>query len=419
MVYLVLLVFVVGYILIAFEHLIKVNKAAIAVLTGITCWVLYVLIVPNEFIIKTNLQEKLGDISGILFFLLGAMTIVELIDLHNGFDIVVQLIKAKSKIALLWIITLITFFLSPLLDNLTTTIVVVSILLKLLPENEDRLYFAGMIVIAANAGGAWSPIGDVTTTMLWIGGQLTVGPMILKLFLPSIISILIPLIIISLKIKNEPLSIKGIQNDIRSNETEKKIIFFSGISLLLIIPVIKALTHLPPFMCMLFSLGIFWIISELLHRKKATEIKTHLSVANAMQRIDMPSIIFFLGILLAVAALEEAGFLHKLASHALGLGMGHNSIAISMGFLSAIIDNVPLVAAAKGMFPLDHFATDHNFWTMLAFTSGTGGSMLIIGSAAGVVAMGMEKISFFWYLKNISWLAMIGFISGSLLLIIF
>lgn len=415
----ILIVFVVGYILIAFEHSIKINKAPTAVLTGIICWIFLSFIVPNENVLHNSALEKLGEISGILFFLLGAMTIVELIDLHNGFDIIVHIIKANNKIMLLVIISLITFFLSPLLDNLTTTIVMVSILHKLLPKNEDRFYFASVIVIAANAGGAWSPIGDVTTSMLWIGGQLTVNAMILKLFLPSFIALLIPLLIVCYKIKNEPLSLITAKSFISNEETEKKIIFFSGIFLLLFVPIMKAITHLPPFMCMLMSLGIFWIISEILHKDKASEIKTYLSVSIALRRIDTPSIIFFLGILFAVSALEEAGFLHQFASYLTGWEMGHNSIAISLGFLSAIIDNVPLVAGAMGMFPLSHFQTNHEFWSMIAFTCGTGGSMLIIGSAAGVVAMGMEKITFGWFLRKVSWIALLGFICGIIVFLLF
>jgi Na+/H+ antiporter NhaD/arsenite permease-like protein len=410
----ILIVFVAGYILIAFEHSIKINKAPIAVLTGIICWVFLSFIFPNKTDLHNSVLEKLGEISGILFFLLGAMTIVELIDLHNGFDIIVRLIKAQNKIILLVIISLITFFLSPLLDNLTTTIVMISILHKLLPKNEDRLYFASIIIIAANAGGAWSPIGDVTTSMLWIGGQLTVNAMILKLFLPSFIALIVPLLIVSYKIKNEPLSLVKTKSYKSNEETEKKIIFFSGMFLLLLVPIMKAITHLPPFMCMLLSLGIFWVISEILHKNKSSEIRTHLSVASALRRIDTPSIIFFLGILFAVSALEEAGFLHQFASYLTGWEMSHNSIAISLGFLSAIIDNVPLVAGAMGMFPIDHFPVDHNFWSMLAFTSGTGGSMLIIGSAAGVVAMGMEKITFGWFIRKISWIALFGFICGTI-----
>jgi Na+/H+ antiporter NhaD/arsenite permease-like protein len=413
----ILLIFVVGYILIAFEHKIAINKAATALLTGVFCWWIIIQFGPGERIMISRIYEILGDISGILFFLFGAMTIVKLIDAHNGFDIVVRFVKAGNKLKLLWIVTLITFFLSPMLDNLTTTIVMISILHKLLPESRDRLYFTAAIVIAANAGGAWSPIGDVTTTMLWIGGQLTVKTMILGLFLPSIAAIVIPLIIISYEIKNDSLE-RNSEYSIEKDETEKKFIFFSGIILLLLVPVFKTILHLPPFMCMLISLSLFWIISELMHKNKSDELRTHLSVARAIQRIDMASIVFFLGILLAVFALEESGLLHKIAMLFTGLEMGHNSIAIILGFLSAIIDNVPLVAAAMGMFPIDHFVVDHHFWTMLAFTSGTGGSMLIIGSAAGVIAMGLEKIEFFWYLRKISWIALSGYFGGILILIL-
>ena len=412
-----LIVFIIGYILIAFESTVKINKAAFALLTGIICWWIIVVYSQGSISITSKIAEKMGDISAILFFLIGAMTIVELIDLHNGFDLIVKIIRPKSNIQLLWIIAIITFFLSPLLDNLTTTIVMISVLQKIISSGRDRLYISSVVILAANAGGAWSPIGDVTTSMLWIGGQLTAGSMIKTLFLPSIVSLVVPVLIISLMVKKQTVILK--QFIVKENDAwEGLVIFWTGISLLLMVPLFKWILHLPPFMCMLISLALLWLISELMHKNKSSERKSHLSVDHAIQRIDMSSIIFFLGILLSIGALEYAGLLHKFSAGLSDLGFNDKGVTLAMGFASAIIDNVPLIAGAMGMYPLSQFPVNHEFWSMIAFAGGTGGSMLIIGSAAGVVAMGMEKISFLWYLKNIGWIAVLGFLSGMLFLMV-
>lgn len=347
---------------------------------------------------------------------MGAMTIVELIDAHDGFEVITNAITTLSKRKLLWIICFLTFFLSAVLDNLTTTIVMVSLLRKLIDDKNDRMLFIGMVVIAANAGGAWSPIGDVTTTMLWIGGQVTTKNIIMNLIIPSLVCLIVPLLAVSFTIKG------NIERPISANEGEKpsassfqrKMIFFSGLGILLFVPVFKTITHLPPFMGMLFGLGLLWIISELLHKDKDESDKNAYSVLYALRKIDMPSVLFFLGILIAISALQSTGQLGQLAS-LMDEKIGNiNIIVISIGLLSAIVDNVPLVAASMGMYDLQTYPTDHYFWEFLAYCAGTGGSALIIGSAAGVAAMGMKKINFFWYFKKISWLALIGYIAGAL-----
>jgi Na+/H+ antiporter NhaD/arsenite permease-like protein len=416
----VLIAFIIGYILIAAEHTIKINKAATALLTGAICWVIYSLSEQDHTEIVKNLTENLGEISGILFFLLGAMTIVELIDAHDGFDVVTSRITTKSERKLLWILSFITFFLSALIDNLTATIVIISLLRKLLPDLQKRLYFTGMVIIASNAGGAWSPIGDVTTTMLWIGGQITTGPLITNVFFPSLICLLIPLSILSLKFKGNISLPENFMATKRYSGTsfQRNIIFFSGMGVLVLIPVFKTLTHLPPFMGMLLGLGILWIISELIHKDRDEEEKGSVSVVHALRKIDTPSILFFLGILLAVSALQMAGHLANLSSF-LDRKVGDtNLIVLTIGLISALIDNVPLVAASIGMYDLNTYPTDHYFWQFLAYCSGTGGSALIIGTAAGVAAMGLEKISFTWYMKKISWLALIGYLGGALIFIL-
>jgi Na+/H+ antiporter NhaD/arsenite permease-like protein len=416
----ILITFVIGYVLIALEHKIHINKAASALLTGVLCWVIYIVSDQNYSDIVKHLTEHLGEISGILFFLLGAMTIVELIDAHDGFDVVTARITTKSERKLLWILSFITFFLSALIDNLTATIVIISLLRKLVPDLQKRLYFAGMVIIASNAGGAWSPIGDVTTTMLWIGGQVTSGALIVNVFLPSLICLLIPLSLLSLKFKGT-ISIPENLTTAKKyagTSAQRNLIFFSGMGVLVLIPVFKTLTHLPPFMGMLLGLGILWIISELIHKDRDEEEKGSVSVVNALRKIDSPSILFFLGILLAVSALQMTGQLQDLSSF-LDRKIGDTHlIVLTIGLISAVIDNVPLVAASIGMYDLATYPTDHYFWQFLAYCSGTGGSALIIGTAAGVAAMGLEKISFTWYLKKISWLALIGYLGGALIFIL-
>lgn len=409
-------IFIIGYIAIAFEHAIKINKSATALLTGVLCWTVYVIMSNDAHLISEELSKHVSDIAGILFFLMGAMTIVELIDAHEGFDVITTRITTSNKRTLLFIICTITFFLSAILDNLTTTIVMVSLLRKLIDDKNDRLLFTGMVIIAANAGGAWSPIGDVTTTMLWIGGQITAGNIILKLFIPSLVCLLVPLFILSFKLKGSverpEISINKSPNP--TTKFERNIVFFLGLGALLFVPVFKTITHLPPFMGVLFGLGILWIATEIIHSKKDEENKDSLSVVNALRRIDVPSILFFLGILIAIAALESTGILTQFAQFMDNKIGNLNIIVPTIGVLSAVIDNVPLVAASMGMYDLSSYPADSYLWEFLAYCSGTGGSILIIGSAAGVAAMGMEKINFIWYLKKIAWLAILGYASGAI-----
>lgn len=409
-------IFIIGYFAIAFEHPIKINKTASALLTGVLCWTIYSLLGSDKHLISEQLTEHLGELSGILFFLMGAMTIVELIDAHDGFDVITSNITTNNKRKLLWIICFITFVLSALLDNLTTAIVMVSLLRKLIEDRKERLFFIGMVVIAANAGGAWSPIGDVTTTMLWIGGQVTASNIVIKLIVPSLVCLIVPLLIVSFKLKGNitapALTVNKTGTQLSKNE--RKIVFFTGIGGLIFVPVFKTITHLPPFMGVLFALGILWIVTEMIHSTKDEEEKDALSVVRALQKIDVPSILFFLGILVAIAALQSTGQLAALAQ-IMNEKIGNlNIIVPAIGLLSAIVDNVPLVAAAMGMYDLNSYPTDSYIWEFIAYCAGTGGSILIIGSAAGVAVMGMERIDFIWYLKKIAWLAAIGYFAGAL-----
>ena len=337
------------------------------------------------------------------FFLLGAMAIVELIDAHDGFDVITTRIKTKDQRRLLWIISIVTFFLSSVLDNLTTTIVMVSLLRKLVSDKKTRMFYVSMVVLAANAGGAWTPIGDVTTTMLWIGGQITTGNIMLHLILPSLVCLVVPLIILSFTMKGKIESPEMIENNQTDKTTafERRLIFGLGIGALVFVPVFKTITHLPPFMGMLFGLAILWIVTEIIQKYKNDADKDVYSVVQALRKADVPSVLFFLGILVAIAALESTHQLADLA-HYMDKTIGNiNVIVIAIGLLSSVIDNVPLVAAGMGMYDMQTFPTDHYFWSFLAYCAGTGGSCLIFGSAAGVAAMGMEKISFIWYLKKI------------------
>ena len=413
-------IFVLGYIAIATEHTIKINKAASALLTGVLVWTVYIMFSHDKHIVTEELVEHLGELSGILFFLMGAMTIVELVDAHNGFEIITSKIKQTDKRKLLWIIGFITFFLSAVLDNLTTTIVIVSLLRKLIRDEKDRLFFAGIVVVAANAGGAWSPIGDVTTTMLWIGNQITAFNIILKVFIPSVVCLAVPLIYLSFKLKGSverpALKSKETRHDLPQNN--QLTVLVAGISALIFVPVFKTITHLPPYMGILFGLGVLWVMVEIMHKGKEEEHKNKYSVIQALRKIDVPSILFFLGILISVAALGSIGALVELSAWLTANLHNENIIVIAIGLLSSIIDNVPLVAASQGMYDLSVYPTDHSFWQFLAYCAGTGGSALIIGSAAGVAAMVIEKISFFWYLKKISWLALIGYLSGAAIYIL-
>jgi Na+/H+ antiporter NhaD/arsenite permease-like protein len=405
------IIFVVGYLAIAFEHPLKINKAASALLTGVICWAVYAL--SGGKLVSENLSQHLSEIAGILFFLLGSMVIVELIDAHDGFEIITERIRTTKKKKLVWIIGFITFFLSSVLNNLTTAIVMVSLVRKLIPSHKDRLMLAGLIVIAANAGGAWSPIGDVTTTMLWIGRQVTTGNIIVKTILPSLVCFVVPAFIISMQMKGFIERDESGKEKLLSTSHERKTVFIIGLACLLFVPVFKTITHLPPYMGIIFGLGLMWALTEMVHSGKDEAEKGSLSVNHALRKIDTPSILFFLGILLAVTALQSTGILTSLAG-SLDRSIGNISIiTIIIGFLSAIVDNVPLVAAAQGMYSLDQYPTDHFFWEFLAYCSGTGGSILIIGSAAGVAAMGMERIEFGWYLKKIAWLAILGYLAGA------
>jgi Na+/H+ antiporter NhaD/arsenite permease-like protein len=407
-------VFIIGYLAIAFEHQIKINKASSALITGVLCWTIYVFNSTSHEVVHHELLEHMGEISGILFFLLGAMTIVELIDAHDGFDLISGSIKSKEKPTILTITTFIAFFLSAVLDNLTTTIVLISLTGKLIHDEKDKLIFASMTVIAANAGGAWSPIGDVTTTMLWIGGQITAWETVKDIFIPSSISVIIPLLALRFAVKGKIIDAKATESVSRTSQREKNLVLTIGLSSLLFVPVFKTSTGLPPFMGMLFSLGIMWLMTEMIHSGKDTMDKYSLSVNFAIRKIDTPSILFFLGILVSVAALQTSGILTQ-AANALNELIGNQQIIVmALGVLSAIIDNVPLVAATQGMYSLAEFPQDHPFWLFIAYCTGTGGSMLIIGSAAGVAAMGLTKIEFFWYLKRISLWALLGYLSGAL-----
>lgn len=464
---LMVVIFVLGYAAIAMEHTIRIDKAASALITGVLCWTVYVLgaqgivnfeTIPayiseiffhnpghsgtpsladqkeiiTHYVTEFQILEHLGEIASILFFLLGAMTIVELIDSHEGFAVITDRIRTTNKRKLMWIVGILTFFFSAALDNLTTSIVMISLLRKLIEDKEDRWLFAGLVIISANAGGAWSPIGDVTTTMLWIGSQVTAAAIIVKLIIPSLVCLAIPLLVVSMRSKGEvkrPMKSEGLEH--YTNPTtpkERNIVFGAGVAGLLFVPVFKTYTHLPPFMGMMLSLGVLWVITEVLHRSKNKEAKYNLSVIGVLQKVDTASVLFFLGILLAVASLQSAGQLQTMAGfldESIGTSneSGIYTISMVIGLLSAIVDNVPLVAAAIGMYPIHpeaghFFSQDGLFWEFLAYCAGTGGSALIIGSAAGVAVMGLEGIPFGWYLKRISLLAIIGYFAGAFAYII-
>lgn len=415
--------FVLGYAAIAFEHSIKIDKAASALITGVVLWAIYVLGGANLHDAEHHLLEHVSEIASILFFLLGAMTIVEVVDAHQGFSIITDRIKTDKTVALLWILGWLTFFLSAVLDNLTTSIVMVSLIRKLVKDQHLRWIFGGIIIIAANAGGAWSPIGDVTTTMLWIGGYVSTGNLISYIFLPAVAVLLAPLIYLSFTMKGtfeRPEKVEHHGHHAVVSTSEKTRALIVGVGGLLFVPVFKTVTHLPPFMGMMLSLGVLWVVTDLMHRRKIDSVRSELGILGVIRRIDTPSVLFFLGILLAVASLQTAGQLKDLAT---GLDSAFDTTTQTgvylvggiIGVLSAIVDNVPLVAAAMGMYdmvPGTYFAQDDFFWKFLAFTAGTGGSLLIIGSAAGVAVMGLEKIPFGWYLKKISALALIGYLAG-------
>ncbi len=454
-------VFVLGYLAIALEHPLHIDKAIPALAIGTLLWVIYIfgaydifsaglseawnsyihsgdhsgeqgIQAMRHFIVDKEIIHHLGEISEILFFLLGAMTIVEVIDKHDGFKIITDKIKTTKKVKLLWILSFLTFFMSAALDNLTTTIVMVALLRKLISDKETRWFFASMVVLAANAGGAWSPIGDVTTIMLWIGGQVTTGAIITRVIVPSLFTMIVPLALLSFTLKGTVTRPQIDENEkIYTKPFERRLMLIMGVCGLLFVPVFKTITHLPPYMGMLFSLSVIWLVSELMHKNKPDEVKKKLKVIYILEKVDTPTIFFFLGILSAVAALQSAGQLTVLAGW-LDENLGNIFlIDMAIGVLSAVVDNVPLVAGAMGMYPIEdaaHIATlvdptaiayaenfvqDGLFWEFLAYCAGTGGSILIIGSAAGVAAMGMERIDFIWYMKRISLLALLGYVAGA------
>ena len=410
----VIVLFVVGYLAIALEHPIKINKTASALLTGVLCWTVYAIFSNDVTLVGTQLNHHLSQISQILFFLLGAMTIVELVDAYQGFSLVTDRISTKNPVKLLWLICWVTFFLSSILDNLTTAIVMVSLIRKLIPARDMRMFFAGMIIIAANAGGAWTPIGDVTTTMLWIGGQISTVNIMKTLFIPSVVCMLVPLLYLTFTLKGTLGDSPAPENMNNGHEKVRggSIMLFLGVSALIFVPVFKTITHLPPYLGMLLGLGVLWVVSEMINPHADEALRKPYTAAGALQRIDTSSVLFFLGILLAVAALESMEILHHFAVW-LDQTVGSQSLIVTLiGLLSAIIDNVPLVAASMGMYSLETYPMDHFIWEYLAYCAGTGGSILIIGSAAGVAVMGMEKIDFIWYMKRISVIAMLGYFSG-------
>ena len=413
-------IFLLGYLLITLEHPIQINKTATALITGVLCWATYALMTSDSHVVVEQLTEHLGSVSEILFFLMGAMTVVELIDAHDGFTLITDRIASRNTRTLLWIICFLSFFLSALLDNLTTSIVMVSVARKLVKNAEQRKIIAGMIIIAANAGGAWSPIGDVTTTMLWIGGQVTTGNIITTLFVPSLAALLVPLTILTFSYPAETQvatasATKGISRPYVTAEARRnrKLMLSIGLGGMLFVPIFKMVTHLPPYMGMMLVLGCIWVASELIHKDKDEAERKKFTAAYALSRIDVPSILFFLGILLAVGTLEVTGVLTTLAQ-SLDKAVGNlDLIVLLIGIVSAVVDNVTLVAAAMGMYDIQTFPPDAKIWEFLAYCAGTGGSILVIGSAAGVAVMGMEHLDFVWYLRKISWLALIGYVVGA------
>ena len=416
------IVFVLAYAAIALEHPIKINKSASALIGAGLLWTIYALASGDAKTVSAELGESLMGTAQIVFFLIGAMTIVEVVDAHNGFEVITSRIRTTKLSRLMWLVGFVTFFLSAILDNLTTTIVMVSLMKKLLDKREDRLFFAGIIIIAANAGGAWTPIGDVTTTMLWIGGQITTVAIMKGVFIASMVNMLVPLTVIAWVLRGKPVvppaRLEGREQLPETTAFERNAMFFLGLGTLVAVPAFKTWTGLPPYMGILLGLGLLWLVGDLLHRKKDDEDKEHLTLAHALSRIDMSSVTFFIGILLAVATLEHTHILTSIASwldHAVGR---QDIIVMLIGLVSAVVDNVPLVAASMGMYSLTQYPPDSFLWEFMAYCAGTGGSILIIGSAAGVAAMGLEKIDFVWYMKKISLYALLGYFSGAILYIL-
>ena len=433
--YLIICVFVFGYLCIALEYPLKINKAATALLMCAVLWTIFAVsgtgamstafanAISGDFrdFLSDNITHHLGETGETVFFLLGAMTIVEVVDRWGGFRVITDHIKATSKVELLWILGVLAFCLSAILDNLTTTIMMCTLLNKIIPVRHDRWFFASMIVIAANAGGAWTPIGDVTTIMLWIAGKVSALNIMQMTLLPSIISILVPFAILSYTLRGG--HIEAPANDEMDNSPASRVpahqrmfVLCLGVGVLICVPIFKSITHLPPYIGILGALGIVWMVTELMRPKDPAEENYHsLKLSHILARVDLSSIIFFLGILMAVGVLQVCGHLSMLANSLDGIALAepykYFTIDTIIGVLSSIVDNVPLVAGTMGMY---NFPMDHYFWEMLAYCAGTGGSILIIGSAAGVAAMGIEKIDFIWYFKHITWIAFIGYLAGAL-----
>ncbi|MFK4724066.1 Na+/H+ antiporter NhaD/arsenite permease-like protein [Bradyrhizobium niftali] len=411
-------IFVLAYAAIALEHPLRVNKSASALLGAGLLWTIYSVATGDHALVGRQLDESVGSTAQIVFFLIGAMTIVEVIDAHDGFEVITSLIRTTSQVALIWLIGFVTFFLSAILDNLTTTIVMISLIQKLIARRDDRLLFASLIVIAANAGGAWTVIGDVTTTMLWIGGQISPLKIMRAVFLPSLLNLLVPLAFISFSLKGKTIAPPSKDTGLLVvDRFERNLMFYLGLGTLIAVPAFKAVTHLAPFMGILFGLGVLWLVGEIVHRHKDEHVRQPLTLVHALARIDMSSIVFFVGILLAVACLDHAGLLSMLAKW-LDATLGRQDvIVVALGLLSAIIDNVPLVAATMGMYDLAHYPPDSFIWEFIAYCAGTGGSILIIGSAAGVAAMGLERIEFLWYARRIAGPALAGYLAGAVVYI--
>ncbi|MBQ6955118.1 MAG: sodium:proton antiporter NhaD [Bacteroidales bacterium] len=439
-------IFVIGYACIALEHPLKVNKTATALLLGVLTWSVFsfcnVAFNPEldheawRAFISGNLVENLGETAEIVFFLLGAMTIVTLIEDYQGFTIITDKIKTTNKKRLLWILSLLTFFLSALLDNMTTAIVMVALLRKLIADKKERWLYAGMVILAANAGGAWSPIGDVTTIMLWIKGEVTTVNIIAKTLIASLACMAVPVFLLGFTLKGDIERPESQSEGIVVPHRFRLLVLIMGVSALIFVPVFKTITHLPPYLGMLFGLSILWVTTEILSRRYSKEFRLPTAVST-LEHVDVPTILFFLGILMAVSCLKVAGILGGLAQglndafltvqtdaagHPEVVGGGFFLIDLIIGVLSSVVDNVPLVAAVQGMYPHEGidaiFVQNHPFWEFLAYCAGTGGSLLIIGSAAGVAVMGMEKIDFIWYLKKISLLALAGYIAGAIVFIV-
>lgn len=433
-------IFIIGYTCIALEHPLKVNKTATALLLGTALWAVFsfcnIIFRPDLDIeqwrsfISGNLIENLGETAEIVFFLLGAMTIVTLVEDYQGFRIITDKITTTNKKKLLWELSILTFFLSALLDNMTTAIVMCALLSKLIADKKERWLFAGMVILAANAGGAWSPIGDVTTIMLWIGGQVTTVNIMVKTLVASLVCMAVPVLIVGATLKGDITRPDSENSGVEVPVHLRRLILIMGIAALIFVPIFKTITHLPPYLGMLFGLGVLWVTTEIISRKYEKDGHKLPTAVSTLEHIDVPTILFFLGILMAVACLKVAGILGDLAGGLndafLNINMGNEPVGfflidLIIGVLSSVVDNVPLVAAVMGMYPITDgalFAVNHPFWEFLAYCAGTGGSLLIIGSAAGVAVMGMEKIDFIWYLKNITLKALVGYIAGALVFIL-